>query len=155
MDVFPFDELPASIDEQKSQYCKVQRLLKKYAYRQVPDISEKPNSLKLYVKFILRRIIYIIYHLKKPEELYNKLTKEMTKYNGCNSGIYGCVFYPKFQAGCMTKEMVTKLKNISFEDVQASVPQNIEEYLTSQYGDYMKLPPVNQRVGHKPYKIKI
>lgn len=155
VDVFPFDEVPASIEKQKKQYYKVQKLSRRYAYRQIPDISEKPNNLKLHIKSIFRKLIFVVYHAKSPEKIYHELTREMKKYNGCNSGIYGCLLYPKFQAGCMTKEMVTNLKTIQFENLQASIPENVEEYLYSQYGDYMKLPPVEERVGHKPYEIKL
>ncbi len=155
VDVFPFDELPVSIEEQKKQYFKAQKLAKRYVYRQTPDIAEKPTNFKLYVKQVVRKIINKIYKVKSAEKLYEDLTSEMTKYNGCNSRIYGCLFYPKFKAGCMTEEMISNLKKVQFEDIQACVPADVNDYLKSQYGDYMKLPPIEQRVGHRPYKVVI
>ena len=155
IDVFPFDELPASVQEQKKQYDTVQKLARYYVYRQTPDISEKPTNMKLVIKQIVRRIIHYLLLIKSVDSMYAKLTEEMIKYNDCNSGIYGCLFYPKFKAGCMTKDMVTNLKKIKFENMEANVPADIEKYLESQYGDYMTLPPVEERVGHRPYKVEI
>ena len=42
-----------------------------------------------------------------------------------------------------------------FENVQVKIPNNSSEYLTTHYGDYMKLPPERQRFGHKPYEIDL
>lgn len=51
--------------------------------------------------------------------------------------------------------MVTKVEPFRFENVDTYVPGNVIEYLFSQYGDYMKLPPVEQRVGHRPFKVEL
>jgi lipopolysaccharide cholinephosphotransferase len=34
-----------------------------------------------------------------------------------------------------------------FEDAEFFVPEHYHEYLTQMFGDYMKLPPVEQRQG--------
>jgi len=41
---------------------------------------------------------------------------------------------------------VFPLKKIKFEDIMVSVPNNFDVYLKSLYGDYMRLPKLNQRV---------
>ena len=33
------------------------------------------------------------------------------------------------------------------------VMDNVDEHLKRTYGDYMKLPPIDQRVNHAPYII--
>ena len=40
-----------------------------------------------------------------------------------------------------------------FEDSKFFIPKNYDSLLTIRYGDYMKLPPENERVGHHFYKI--
>ena len=37
-------------------------------------------------------------------------------------------------------------KKAAFEDIEVVIPSGTEEYLTSKYGDYMKLPPKEQQV---------
>lgn len=40
-----------------------------------------------------------------------------------------------------------------FEGYQVRIPQNYDSLLRRQYGDYMKLPPEEKRIGHHFYKI--
>ena len=37
---------------------------------------------------------------------------------------------------------------LKFEDKEFYAPIKAEKFLTNYYGDYMKLPPENQRTGH-------
>lgn len=40
-----------------------------------------------------------------------------------------------------------------FEDIEVPIPVGYETILTDLYGDYMQLPPENQRVGHHYYSL--
>ena len=54
-----------------------------------------------------------------------------------------------------TEEM-RSVKKVAFEDIEAYVCENYHEMLTRQYGDYMQLPPEDQRVSvHNFYKLEI
>ncbi len=53
---------------------------------------------------------------------------------------------PKKEA--MKKEIFTEFVQVPFEDIMVSVPKDYDSYLKNLFGDYMKLPPENQRVGH-------
>ena len=46
------------------------------------------------------------------------------------------------------------LKEIPFENITIKVMNNNDEHLRRTYGDYMTLPPVEQRVNHAPYIIE-
>lgn len=52
------------------------------------------------------------------------------------------------------KTKLYPLRKLKFEDVELNFPQNMEELLTNQYGDYMKLPPVEKRKTHYPYRLE-
>lgn len=155
IDIFPFDEVPLDIERQKEQYSVVQHLLREYAYHQTPDITEQPISVRLAFKYFTRRIIYYLHQFKSIDTLNDKLKNNMTKYNGCGSGRYTCLLYPKFIEAYMTSDMILNPQKIKFENLEVLAPNEIEKYLTLFFGDYMKLPPENARIGHRPYKIKI
>ena len=46
------------------------------------------------------------------------------------------------------KKSVFPLKKMQFEDAEFPVPHDCHSYLTKMYGDYMKLPPEEDRHGH-------
>ena len=49
------------------------------------------------------------------------------------------------------KELFESIDRIHFEDALLCVPSRYDEVLTQCYGDYMKLPPEDQRVAHHNY----
>lgn len=48
----------------------------------------------------------------------------------------------------MTKKEITNLVRTKFEDMEVLVPALAEACLKRQYGDFMKLPPVDKQKGH-------
>ena len=44
---------------------------------------------------------------------------------------------------------------INFEGEEFYAPAKLEEYLTLMYGDYNQLPPVEDRVGHRPVEVSV
>ena len=47
-----------------------------------------------------------------------------------------------------SREAFEEYQDINFEDIVVSIIKGYDEYLTKLYGDYMKLPPMEQRVNH-------
>jgi len=45
------------------------------------------------------------------------------------------------------------LKDGVFEGIDVKLPGNWDNHLRMRYGDYTKLPPADQRIGHKPYVL--
>lgn len=38
-----------------------------------------------------------------------------------------------------------------FEEIRVKIPKNWDQHLALKYGNYMELPPEEERLGHKPY----
>ena len=53
------------------------------------------------------------------------------------------------------KSLFDNLVPCDFEDTQFLIPATYDSILTTKYGNYMQLPPENERVGHHFYKIFI
>lgn len=49
------------------------------------------------------------------------------------------------------REWLGKPQLCEFEDMQIYIPENSHDYLTSLYGNYMELPPVEKRVSHHDF----
>jgi phosphorylcholine metabolism protein LicD len=52
------------------------------------------------------------------------------------------------------KDVIGNGKKLLFEDIEVNAPENPECYLKSQYGEYMILPPEDQRKGHAVLSIR-
>lgn len=89
-----------------------------------------------------------IYRLLPTEKLFRKFDDECQRYPyetsgyiGNPYGIYGVrEFVPRNVFGNGTQ--------LQFENIKINVPEDYHAYLSSVYGDYMQLPPEEQRKGH-------
>ena len=156
VDIFPFDEVPDDEKEAKKQWEHAQKLVKRFVYRQSPDISQKPTTLKLKFKSILRRTIHSLYRLFIPyNKLYGQLCETFECYNGTGQNTVACLNFSKFKADYLLKKDLKPLQTHNFEGKKYYVPNNCDTYLKTHYGDYMQLPPVEERFGHKPFLIEL
>ena len=48
-------------------------------------------------------------------------------------------------------EWIFPVKRVPFDDINAPIEANADEYLTRTYGDYMELPPLEKQVFHHDY----
>lgn len=153
VDVFPFDEVPNNDDENRIQFETFQKLIRKFSLRQSPDVSSEPKSVEEKVRSVFRKFLHRLYRLKNYEKLLNDLNDIVTKYNGTGQEAIACLNFPNRKKEYIKKTDLYPLKDIFFEDITVKIPNNYDTYLRTHYDDYMKLPPENQRYGHKPYKI--
>ena len=51
------------------------------------------------------------------------------------------------------REWLENVETGNFEGKEFMIPNHYHEILTSDYGDYMQLPPVEQQVSHHDFKL--
>ena len=51
------------------------------------------------------------------------------------------------------REWLEQVTTGTFEGKKFTIPKKYHEILTSDYGDYMQLPPVEQRVSHHDFQL--
>lgn len=93
-----------------------------------------------------------IMHLS-PRFIYRLFVKQCTKYNMIDTDVvtsFGDGSSLKYRS---TVRKMFPLKKVEFENMTIEVMDNVDEHLKRTYGDYMKLPPIDQRVNHAPYII--
>ncbi len=56
---------------------------------------------------------------------------------------------------CRPTNVYLPVKKATFEGLEVNVPHDVESYLTSMYGNYMDIPPVEKRERHFVYKFKL
>ena len=155
VDVFPFDKIPKDERLYREQFEAVQKLSKMYVFKKTKNFGYIPSTAKEKIKEIIKKFLYYLFKVVPDALILNKLHAEMTKYNHTDSDEYCCLFFPKLYTEYATVNTLYPLADYVFEDLIVKGPRDMDTYLKSHYGDYMKLPPEEDRVGHKPYRIKI
>ena len=143
VDVFPFDNIPNDNWRKQCQNLIINIIEStlwfkyRYQYQKSPRFIGRvyQNGCK-----ILSFIIPKPYLLKSREFIVQKYNKHTTEY----------IKNWPFKAA--KREYFNELTELPFETVLFPVPKMYHEYLTSFYGDYMRIPPENERPKHSPYE---
>ena len=91
------------------------------------------------------RVLFKIFHIT-PNFMARLFTKRVLKYRPENSthvsddSYYFTKFFPK--------EYFNDLIKLEFENLEVKIPKEYDKILRMIYGDYMQLPPEEERVNH-------
>ena len=142
VDVFCWDNVPMHFTKLRYAYFKSyirhalgSKRAKKY---NVTCGYNNPIHHKI-VEFLFRN-----YSLKeltfKYIEYWKKFNKTKSQFINNNTWGDGLKYLPK--------ELMTEFKLYDFENIQVYGMKDADTYLSIVYGDYMKLPPEDQRINH-------
>ena len=109
---------------------------------------------KGFLKNILKKICFGFSKIISLGFLKYQLEKISKKHNFETSGKVGCVVWGGLESCRPIRK--ASFENVilhNFEDAKFYIPKNYEEILKQEYGDFMKLPPESERIGHHFYKI--
>lgn len=145
IDVFVHDNAPDSEREVDKMYKKREF----FSYLNIARIHSKSIRTSL-----TRRAIFKIIHICIKGVPYNFFAKKMIanskKYSEVKTERIGnFVGVSKFTC---SRELVSKVIDHNFEGELFKIPCRYDEWLRLSYGDYMKLPSVENRVSHHMYK---
>lgn len=110
---------------------------------------------------VLSLIHSIIYHALKTipgsKNLIKRFDNCLTKYNNKTNYVTSLtsqVDFLKFgKYGFFDKRDFEPSKKIKFEDIEINIQENYDKILTTLYGDYMALPPEEDRRNHSEYLV--
>lgn len=156
LDVFPVDGLPHTPFLRKAhfQHILFYRYLIQIANVETMVGLDKINR-PLYEKIIIYFFHYIpIGKIINSKKLVQKLEKVMRKYDIEHSDYLANLAGRYRMKEIMPKKYWGSPSKVEFEDIQVNAPQMYHEFQTHMYGDYMKVPPIKDRVTHKINIIK-
>lgn len=99
----------------------------------------------------LKKIAYRLIKLLNVERLQIKLDKVLKQKPFDESPYFANFLGAWGKKEIMPRELLGKPTLYTFEDTKLFCPEHIEEYLSHLYGDFMKLPPPEQRVLRHDY----
>ena len=148
IDIFPLDGYPEKeILAAKLHSFRVlfQRMLCKISVLDQLEDKDRGTLENLIVKIskTLR-----IQKLLSKDALVKNLHKVIQKYDFKTSSYVGNVLGRYRAREIVPREYFKESVSLTFEDTMINCPTKYKEYLSEIYGDYMKLPPVEDRVAH-------
>lgn len=148
IDVIPLEGMPSGAWRQKLHFKHF------YIYRVLYQISHfskivnvnkpRPGYQKAFIKFLE---ITHIEHLFNSKKLGDKLHKVIAKYDFDSSDYVMQVISEYNMKELMPREWFGKGEKYTFEGLETVGVSNADAYLKQLYGDYMKLPPEEKRIG--------
>ena len=154
LDLFPFDYLPNSLNEQTRFRAQVKfwanlhhKVINRYKEKVIYDTPPKTFYewwARVYNE--IRRLIVHMVPLKLTQHLY---IKKATRYNAKakEMGLTTVASFVPTYTYAKVEDMLP-YQDIDFEGVRSMGLKNMESFLSMQYKNYMDLPMLHQRVGH-------
>lgn len=138
IDLFPLDRIP---DDDKLWKKHLQRVTK---IAKATDIKKPVYHKKgrLY-KFLKYARSYLYFYIS-IEKLFKKFDKEVQRYNDQKSKRYAQLTSP-YRHVPLNTEYFGEPKYVQFENIMAPIPQNTKLILEANYGDFMKLPSLEEQ----------
>ena len=147
VDIFPVDGYEDDV-EFKNKMTKLikKRQLSCYTFKGITNTKSVLNSLLRYVSVIIFYFTNTNKYVAQIEELAK--SRKVSDYEQVDYLIYKDMNKPVWR-----REWLEQVTTGTFEGKEFTIPKNYHEILTSDYGDYMQLPPVEQRVSHHDFKL--
>lgn len=145
IDIFPIDNAPSGGYKQIKIQANLVRILKTALFYKFRLTNLKGYDYKLATK---------ICSLLPKKTIYGLCKKIMTSYEDDNSEYV--VAY--LGAYAIKKEYLTRSTYFEtvlaeFEGKKYMIPKDVDKYLSTIYGDYMTLPPLEKRINHNVGRI--
>jgi len=147
VDIFPVD----GYEDDSVFKDKMTRLIKKrqlscYTFKGITNTKSLLNSLIRYISVIIFYFTNTNKYIRGIDELAQ--SRKVDDYELVDYLIYKDMNKPVWK-----REWLNQTITGIFEGKEFMIPKNYHEILTSDYGDYMQLPPVELRFSHHDFQL--
>lgn len=149
IDIFPLDFVPSNKSTQAELFRKIKSLKKLHEFK---NISYKKRNLAKQLVLSIGNFVlapFSSYYFGK------KINKTIEKFDVKEKEYVGCFLCPYGIKTVVPYKCFSKAEQRVFEKVNVPVPIGYDQILSSIYGDYMKLPPVEKQVTHHMFEAYI
>ena len=142
VDIYPLDGINP---EDKTYIKKLIRKIKNVLLNGHVHYEKTGNIIKDIIKFPY----YLLMKMGSVNRKIAKLDKFAQKYDFDSHEFVSCTTWEAQE--CYKKDFFSETIEVPFEGIKLPITKNYDELLRVSYGDYMKLPPENERIGHHFY----
>ena len=150
IDIFPYDLIPDSETLRRKQRARVGFWVNCFMAKSVwlwRWFGKANNNVILPKSWLSCLAIRLVTSALSKAQIYNKLKRELTRYNGSNSKYYNIVRMPK---DMIAVEAINNPERRMFGGIEVTAPSDLETYLRNHYGDIQKWLPEDKRLNHAP-----
>lgn len=142
IDIFPIDDLGNTYEEAK-RFLDSFKMWKYLRIMKCRDVSAVRSNWKKPL-FVLIKLLFLWYPLHRIPQ---KMIKRVLENRIPNSKYVGLVLGSGFsEKAIVERAMWEDLRQIDFENGKFLSIRDYDKYLRREYGDYMKLPPIEARL---------
>jgi len=142
IDIFPVDGLPRNEKKINNTVQKMKALWGLVVCATVKDISKRTTIKKFEIS--LMRIFYKIFHLQSY--FAGLVIRKAQKYSFDESDKVATLVWGYGKREVISYHTATEYIEADFEGNRFNIPKDYDDYLVHIYGDYMKLPPEEERI---------
>lgn len=151
IDIYPLDGMGNDLEIAKKKKRKINRSIALcfISTRLKFKRGNTKSTLKMWLKFPA----FIFAHLMGKEFFFKQIQKQSKYADYDNSKYIGCLVWGSDEGdrGVYLKEWFEKMIDWEFEEYIFKIPVGYDKLLKQTYGEYMKLPPEEERVAHHFY----
>ena len=150
IDIFPYDLVPDDEALRRKQRAKVGFWVNCFMAKSVwlwRWFGKANNNVVLPKSWVSCLAIRLAAAMHTKEQIYNKLRRELTRYNGTDAKYYNIVRMPK---DMIAVEAINTPERRKLGPLEVWAPSDLETYLRSHYGDIQKWLPEEKRLNHAP-----
>lgn len=154
IDIFPIDSISDNEDEFRIQYAKASKLYWlqgkiRASKRTIKDTFELCSCGQAIVKIIrawIGRFVLVFHSIDDVNKSYEKIITQYSWKSTEHWAQLSCADNGDKDFGCMS--WLSSYVLLPFEDSHFFVLSGYREWLSNKYGDYMSLPPIEEREQH-------
>lgn len=145
IDIFPLDAFPLEVNKAKKLFNKYLTLRKFQDLATTYPFFANQNLFKKIYKTVFVAPFIRLYDVKKICKKMDLLAQTYSYED--SEAVADLTWGDNIESYVMKDELEPSIE-VEFENHMFAAPNKWHEYLTRVYGDYMKLPPVEQRIVH-------
>lgn len=150
LDIFPLDVAPAESALQNKQIRDIERVKRQKYLRR--GYLYRPGFKQKIVKKAIAAFLFFL-HIDKLNDKFDKVCR---RYKGQDTGLLCSMSsHYRYEKQCMPAAVYGTPQLVKFEDREYYAPEQLDEYLTRIFKDYMKLPPEKERQANLGYFDKV
>ena len=164
IDIFPIDEL-SNNKTIRILTCYIKEILIYLYHGSILDFEptkrykDKNGGIfnwRAKIRTVIKYIFIILFH-QTNSNMWGRLANRISRFwEGRNTNWQGCMMTAAHHnnglSEILPKEVFSDTVKLNFEGYRLNAMIGYEEYLTSLYGDYMKMPPKDKQVSHHDFR---